>query len=278
MRKLSLFTAILFSVMACQQASDDASFEAADTGGYEDYAGQQASSVPETDGQAKQPASADPRKIIRTANLRMQVEDVKTSSEKIESLVESYDGFIGSMDWTNSSYQVSSNFTIKVPSGQFQSLLAVLEEEGTFIENRKIYAKDVTEEFVDIETRLKTKKEVRDRYVDILRNKAKTVEEVLQAEDAIRVIQEEIEAREGRLKYLRDQVALSTINLVIYQEVEYRQTPVTYAKPFGARLLSGLKNGWELILSLLVWGANIWPLLLLGGLIIWQRKRIFRRK
>ena len=248
--------------------------ESAAAESYDDYA-KQASMQPEEE-HAEQQIPVSERKIIRTADLSMQVEDVQASSQKIESLVESFDGFIGSMDLTNSSYQISSNFSIKVPSGQFQLLLEALEKEGTFIRNRKVYAKDVTAEFVDIETRLQTKKEVRDRYIDILRNKAKTVEEVLKAENAIRVLQEEIEAREGRLKYLRNQVSLSTINLVIYQEVEYRPTPTTYSKPFGARILSGLKNGWELVLEIVVGITNIWPLLLLAAVLFWQRKRIFR--
>lgn len=182
------------------------------------------------------------------------------------------------MEMTNSSYQITSNFLIRTPAARFDSLMNALTAESVFLNTRRVDAQDVTEEYLDIETRLKTKKEVRDRYVDILRNKARTVEEVLKAEEAIRVIQEEIEAREGRLKYLRDQVAMSSINLEIYEEVTFQPEPKTFKRSFAGRALSALRGGWDGIVGFLIVLINIWPLLLFGGLLIWQRKRIFRWK
>ena len=93
----------------------------------------------------------------------------------------------------------------------------------------------MTEEFIDIEQRLKNKKEVQRRYIEILQNKAKTVEDVLAAEDKIRIIQEEIESREGRLRYLKDNIALSTINIEMYQELEQGEAEIVYEKGFFVR-------------------------------------------
>ncbi len=218
------------------------------------------------------------RQIIRTGHLRFQVKNVKESTGRIEAIVAGSGGYISSMEMTNSSYQITSNFLIRTPAARFDSLMNALTAESVFLNTRRVDAQDVTEEYLDIETRLKTKKEVRDRYVDILRNKARTVEEVLKAEEAIRVIQEEIEAREGRLKYLRDQVAMSSINLEIYEEVTFQPEPKTFKRSFAGRALSALRGGWDGIVGFLIVLINIWPLLLFGGLLIWQRKRIFRWK
>jgi len=69
---------------------------------------------------------------------------------------------------------------------KFDAFLTAIEAESIYTDYKNINSNDVTEEFTDITIRLKTKKEVRDRYIDILRNKAKTVKDILDAEDKIR--------------------------------------------------------------------------------------------
>ena len=215
------------------------------------------------------------RKIIKTVNYRIQVKEVDASTKKVEQLVEEQGGYISGMNLNNSSYEISNEITIRVPQEKLETLLDAIGKEAIYTNYRSERANDVTEEFVDLEIRLNTKKEVRDRYIDILRNKAKTVEDVLNAEEKIRVIQEEIESVEGRLKYLSNQVSLSTVNLTIYQRVKYSPQPDVYHESFGSRVLSKLKGGWELLQGIVLFLINIWPLLILFGLFFWQRRRIF---
>jgi hypothetical protein len=221
------------------------------------------------------------RQIIRTANYRIQVEDVEKSSSKAQQLAAKHGGYVSTTELTNSNYEIINALTIRVPANRFDSLLNDLSAEALFTQYRRISAEDVTEEYVDIQIRLRTKKEVRDRYIDILRNKAKTVEDVLKAEEQIRVIQEEIEAREGRLRYLKDQVAMSTIHLELYQVVDYHPEPEVFRESFLSRLVTSLKNGWQLAQHLVLFLFNIWPLLILGGLAWWRRawiRQFFSRK
>ena len=71
-----------------------------------------------------------------------------------------------------------------------------------FIDYENITTKDVTEEYIDLESRLNTKLEVKQRYESILRKQAKTVKDILATEEKLQIIQEEIESVQGRLKYL----------------------------------------------------------------------------
>ncbi len=130
---------------------------------------------------------------------------------------------------------------------------------------------------MDIESRLKTKKEVRERYISILRNKTGDIKDVIAAEDAIRKITEEIEAKEGWYRYLQDQVNFSTVQLRVYQEVEYGKEPTVYIKPYSEKLLDAVINGWGMITSLLLGLLNIWPLVIITSLIVWKRKWIVSR-
>ena len=226
----------------------------------------------------KQPNKVINRKLIKTADYRIQVQDVNQSSQAIQATVSKFGGFISGTNLTNTLYSISNNITIRVPADQFEALLNAVGQEALFVNYKRINATDVTEEYLDIETRLKAKKTVRDRYIEILRNKAKTVEEVLQAEAAILDVTEEIEAKEGRLKYLKDRVGLSTINLEIYQEVEAQEQPIVYRDHFGKKALRGLRNGWELIQSIIIGLISIWPIVILMSVLIWQRRKIFPRR
>lgn len=218
-----------------------------------------------------------PRQIIRNAQLNMQVRDVKQAYQKIQYLTDNNEGFISNMNMSNTTYEISNSITIRVPNYNLDSLLAKLENEATFIRTSSIHSKDVSEEFVDISSRLKTKKEVRERYLNILRNKAKTVKEVLLAEEQIRVLTEEIEAKEGRLRYLKDKVGLSTLSLHIYQKVEYKSEPEVYEITFLTEMKEAFLNGWEIILAIILTFINIWPVVLILGLIFGLRKRIFQK-
>jgi hypothetical protein len=227
--------------------------------------------------QPAKPETPIPRQIIKTANYRIRVEDVNASSQRAGQLALKHGGYVSGTELTNSSYEITNAITIRVPANRFDSLLNDLGGDAIFTQYKKVSSQDVTEEYVDVTTRLKTKKEVRDRYIDILRNKAKTVEDVLKAEEQIRIIQEEIEAKEGRLRYLKDQVAMSTIYLELYQSIDYRPEPTVFRESFGSKLLTALKNGWELLQGIAVVLVTIWPLLILGGLLWWRRRWIWQR-
>ena len=236
---------------------------------------------PQGDGQpaqpAKTPTSQTPiaRQIIKTANYRIQVKDVNASSRQANLLATKHGGYVSDSELTNSSYETTNTLTIRVPASRFDSLLDDLGQEAIFTQYKRISSQDVTEEYVDITIRLKTKIAVRDRYVDILRTKAKTVKDVLAAEEQIRIIQEEIESKEGRLRFLKDQVGMSTIRLELYQEIEFRPEPNAFHESFWVKMTSGLKNGWSLMQGIVIFFVNIWPLLILGGLLWWKRRWIW---
>ena len=164
--------------------------------------------------------------------------------------------------------------TLRIPAEVLEKFLAEVEQESIYTHYKRIYVQDVTEEFVDKTSRLNTKKEVRDRYIAILRDKAGTVEDILNAEDKIRVIQEEIEAIEGRLKYLDNQTALSTVSIEMYQKSD--ENTVVYEKSFFTKIADGFMDGWQLIKETLIGLVTIWPILLVALAAFLAREKISR--
>lgn len=215
--------------------------------------------------------------VMKRADVRFQVENVEANTRNIEKLVLAHKGLIARQNLSTATESISNDITIRVPSSAFEALLEDLRKESKFVDYKRIASENVTEEYEDIQTRLRTKKEVRNRYVDILRTKAKTVEDVLKAEEHIRVLQEEIESKEGRLNFLKSRVSMSEINLEIYQKVVYKEAPPLIEKTYTTQAREALGNGWSLIRSFSLFVINGWPGLVLFSLIFWAWRRRGRR-
>lgn len=218
-------------------------------------------------------------KIIKSANVRYKVKEVKAATENIKQLARTYNAYISDLRFENNKYSLENRFTIKIPQQHFDAMMDSMTSIAEFVDYENITTKDVTEEYIDIETRLKTKLEVKERYESILRKNAKTVEDILATEEKLGVIQEEIEASQGKLKYLSNKVAFSTIQIDLYQTVNYKAAPKTYSKTFLSKSKEGLTFGWGLIKSLVLGVIYIWPLLLVGLLIAFLiKKRLLKNK
>jgi hypothetical protein len=267
-----LFLLILI-LSACSQSSSDSQSSRpmmAEAGEAE-----QSSAAPD---EQNSTGPSSERRIIQTADYRIRVDNLQAATDSVRRLCQQYDGFISAMNYYHSNQESLNEVQIRVPSDRFDGLLDAIGRLAEFTHYRRIGSEDVTQQYVDVTTRLKTKKEVRDRYIDILRNKAKTVEEILAAEEAIRKLQEEIEAQEQQLKYLQDQTSLSTIRLEMYQPLVGAPEPSPYRVHFWQQLGQSFQRGWNVFLSLIMGLTSIWPLLILLVGLGWALRRWVRRQ
>ncbi|MBL0742017.1 DUF4349 domain-containing protein [Chryseolinea lacunae] len=156
----------------------------------------------------------DPRaKLIKSVNYRFEVGNMKQSSEAIEVAVKKYPAYVSTSSLQFENMMLENKITIRIQNEYFFELLKDIDGQALHVDFRNVSSTDVAKEFVDLESRLKTKREVEARYGEILRKKAGTIEELLNAEQKIGELHEEIEATVSRINYLRDQVSSSTINL-----------------------------------------------------------------
>ncbi|TPN81386.1 DUF4349 domain-containing protein [Aquimarina algicola] len=215
-------------------------------------------------------------KIIKNADCKIKVTNVKETTRLAKALASRYKGYISQEKYTNTNYTKENFFTIRVPRDHFDTVLDSITDTADFIDYKNISTLDVTEEYVDVTSRLKTKFEVKERYESILRNRAKTVKDILLAEDKLGDLQEEIESSQGRLKYLSNKVAYSTIQMNVYETVIPEEEPESYTPNFLDKATKGLKFGWSIIENLTLSLFYIWPLILLGIMIFiyfkWIRK------
>jgi primosomal protein N'' len=211
------------------------------------------------------------RKLIRNGTLEFQTEEVKKTRSEIEKICKELNAYISSESENNYGERLQYNQLIRVPANQFDALVARLEPLAQKIENKNISTEDVTEQFIDVEARLKTKKELEARYREILKQ-AKTVDEIVSIENQISNVRSEIESMEGRLNFLKNQVAFSTLNVTYYE---------TIGTDFGfaTKFVQSLKGGWDNLLAFIIFLVNLWPFVLgLAVLLFWFWKRRIKRK
>jgi large-conductance mechanosensitive channel len=224
----------------------------------------------------QEPTVSIDKKIIKDARVGVEVEDYYVYRQNIDSLIYSLKAYVSDDNLDKNDYSINSNLTIRIPAVNFDKLIFNLETGTEKLLYKNISARDVTEEFIDIEARLKTKKEVEKRYTQLLA-KARNIKEILEVEEKLRVIREEIESREGRLNYLKKQVSYSTIYLQITQKIDYKYESVK-EKSFFQRLFKSLDKGWKGFVSFLIFLFRIWPIILIGFAIFFYIRKIRRKK
>lgn len=206
------------------------------------------------------------RKLIRNGSLDFKTGDVKKTKAEIEKIAKAVKAYISSENENNYGDRLQYMQVIRVPADQFDELVKQIETLGEKTENKNINTQDVTEEFIDVEARLRTKKELEARYREILKQ-AKTVADIVSIEGQISQVRSEIESTEGRLTYLKNQVAYSTLTVSYYESI---------GKEFGffGRIKESMGNGWDNLLSFFIFLINVWPFVLIFiALIFWWWRR-----
>lgn len=213
------------------------------------------------------------QKIIKTASLVFESQDLEKTHQGIIGLVGAYGGIIQNDNIGKGHNRVYRNITTRIPVEYFQAFIDSVSIGVAYFDRRDITQKDVTEEFVDIEARLKAKRSLESRYLELL-TKAKNVKEMLEIERELSNIREEIEARQGRLQYLENRVMMSTITIEFYKLTA--ESGITQS--YGQKMINALKGGWNGISVFVLGLLYLWPFFLMAFIITLVVRRYLKKK
>lgn len=236
---------------------------------------QQAAPPPPPSPRQEPPPAVQPdwdKKIVKTATLQAEVKDYSLFAKDLGQKVKSLGGYISSEQQNRSEYRVENAVTIKVPVALFDGAVETILKDVKQVDTRQISSEDVTTAYIDSKSRLEAKKQVRLRYLELLRS-AKNMSDIIEVQKEINSIQEEIEMVSGRINYLGHASAMSTINLTYYQVLN--ASAAHKGEPrFIEQLMDSFSNGWYWLGELLIGLVAIWPLVLLVALVTyWLRRR-----
>lgn len=211
------------------------------------------------------------RKLIKNGHVTFQTDSLAHRKTVVDKAVKDFDAYIEQENQYTSYNREDIVTTVRVPAIHFDAFLeAVTVGVGTF-DDKSIGVDDVTEEFVDVEARIKTKKELKLRYIKLL-DKAESITSIMEIEREMAALQAEIESYEGRLKYLSGSVKYATITLNYYRMLD---VPTHFDNKFE----NAFSNGWQGFVWFFVALVSIWPFLIIL-IAVWLiiRFRIRKRK
>lgn len=153
------------------------------------------------------------RLMVWTANLTIETEDLTHAVIQAIALAQKSGGYLESR--TDSTYS-GTTLKLRLPAAAFTNALGALEALGT-VTSRRLASEDVTEQYIDVEARLKNKLVLRDRLRKLL-DQATEVKDILAIETELNRVQGDVDSMEARLKALRGRVDYATLDLLLRQQ------------------------------------------------------------
>jgi uncharacterized protein DUF4349 len=202
--------------------------------------------------QSQSMAEAMNRKIIRNADLTLEVGAPAEVQRKITSIAESVGGFVVTSESKlrqvgDSKQELEVNLVIRVPATQFGSALDQIRNTGSRVLLEKMTGQDVTEEFIDLEARIKTQKALELQFLEIMKQ-AHKVEDALEVQRQIAEVRTEIEKLEGRKRFLENRASLSTITV----NLQSPNAIVVNTSGFGRNIREAIADSVELAIAIVL--------------------------
>ncbi|WP_158286951.1 DUF4349 domain-containing protein [Mesobacillus foraminis] len=222
------------------------------------------------------------RKVIYNADLQLKVNNYTEVQGKLEKKAISYGGYIvQSQTSTFEDEQLSETMVFRIPQRNFQSFLHDAEGTAEEITHRNVSGQDVTEEFVDLESRLRSKKAVEARLLSFM-DEAEKTEDLLKISADLAAVQEEIEQLAGRKNFLQNQTDYSTVTVsletnILVPKVDQASDLNTWQK-VKKQLAVNINVLLALVSGIIVLIAGNLPILILTGMVLSTIWIFLRRK
>lgn len=221
------------------------------------------------------------RKIIRNADLQLETDTPEEAQQKIGAIAESKGGFVVESTQSSSSVRSATRDTvmmsIRVPAEKFNETLEEVRKTASRVIVETVKGTDVTEEFIDIEARLKAKKTLEAQFMEIMK-RADSVSAALEVQKQLSEVRSEIEKIEGRKRFLENQARLSTIKVKLQTPAAFSSNPEGFFSRLKASMGAGFDAAVNFILGFIAVLIAILPFLILVVLPIFLVLRYFWKR
>lgn len=229
-----------------------------------------------------------PRKIIRNAEISLEVKEPTEVSSAIEKKVEELNGWIVESNTRGDDVSVNVDLKVRIPALELNMFIQWVKELGK-VHYSRVYSDEITLEYYDTQARLENAKKQKEQYLEILK-KATTIEEVLQVQSYIDSVQERIDSASRQMEVWNLQVDHSMVRITLSQSprtIQLKEDPtwdIMSFKEIGKRFrnnfiqfFSGLYN---FIIEFLVQVLTIylWIALIIWGVWVGIRKLLQLRR
>ena len=270
--KIKLLFLILFSI-SCSSETIDENYPLSSMSIAPEMEMARDSSMPLT----QSSISNSDKRIQRNANLNIEVKSINESVDKLNNIISSFGGEIISSNKGGFDYgQPYANIRLRVLSENLDSILIEFKKLSSKVISENIYTNDVSEEFIDIEARLKIMKSTENRFNDLL-SKSEKIEEIIQVEKELMRIRGDIESLEGRLNYLTKTTDTSEINLNLNEQIPITGESWKINEEFKEafkNLLGFAKSLTNFVINVIVFI----PVIIVSGILVFLLRKYIKNR
>jgi hypothetical protein len=198
------------------------------------------------------------RKLIRNGEIKLEAASPAEVLSKISSMAESLGGFVVTSQTKQrqssdaSSRDIEISLVVRVPAAKFGVAMDQIRALGSRIIAQKSSTDDVTEEFIDLEARLKTQRALEAQFLEIMKQ-ANKVSDALEVHRQIAEVRTEIEKLEGRKRYIENKSSLSTITVGL----EPPTAIVVSTSGFGRSIKEAITDGVDVAGSIVLFLVRV---------------------
>lgn len=234
------------------------------------------------------------RKIVRTASVSLYLENFDKGAKEIEAITRQYSGVVANKSVQRSTYSVYGTMTLWVPAGKLTKFIEEIEKVGK-VRSSQMTAEDISDQYYDLEARLKSKTKQEERLLSMLDKEGNSLDHLLKLEQELARVRGEVETMEGRKRRWDQQVTYSTVTVTLTQDIQAAREPDDIWKPFRrairdikptfissvgvfVKLIGGIIL---LVVALIPWAIALFILILIWKLIfakLWSAYRERKRK
>lgn len=221
------------------------------------------------------------RKIIYVADVQVIVKDFEAAEQKLQVLIKQHKALVAQSDLGAAAGQRrEGRWKIRIPAAEFDAFIKNISGMGE-LQRSKLDSQDVTEEFFDVQSRIKNKKIEEERLLKLLQEATGKLTEILQVEKELSRVRGDIERMQGRLNYLSNLTSLTTVMLSIVEMKDYQPpTSPTFTTKIGRsfdRSWEAFVGFWETLalfaVAMVPWSPFLLILIVLG---VWLMRKFLK--
>ncbi len=229
--------------------------------------------------------------FIRTADLKFEVQNVRQATFAIEDIVRQYGGYVSFTRLESekmqvrqvvlsedsvleiTDYRVFNEMSLRIPNYKLDSSLRAMSPLLVFLDFRNITATDMGLEILTKQLESKRLSKHENRLEKAIDNKGQKLNQIADTEDKLLENQTQADQSQVEKQKIMQEIAYSTVKMYIYQPAQTRKQVLEnmnnmdrYDLPFFTKLADSLSVSWKAFLSLVLWLARIWWILLVLGI------------
>lgn len=285
MKKIHLFLAVTLlaslALFGCNPPKPDIRAKAAAPAGLEMMAVNEEAAAPMPSPAAPKPQKAQAsmtRKIVYSANFKIEVADVQKAITQIKGLAYSNKGYLES-SWIkkDENKRRFGSVNLRVPPANLDRITAEIKKLGNVLDE-SLTSEDVTKYYYDLKARLKNSQRFEARIIKLLETKTAKLKDVLETEQELSRIRESIEGLQGEINYYNNLVSLSSVQIDISEAGTVIPSKGNIFQPVIDTTFEAIGAFLMSLGSILVLLAAALPWLILAAIVAYTGRLIWKRR